>query len=346
MEDGLVSDDKVQGQARRPDSQQLIRQWALLRLLAGATDAYSVKELAEQLQTSKATIERDLATLEHDFALVEESVGKQKKVYRIDQRIRALETITFGTTELLAICAAQQALGSLQDTPILDDLNEVFTKIRGFLSERHNGGLAAMTRVFVSPTRSYVDYGVQRDQIDLLVDAIARRRVCEITYRSPATGATREHRTRPLKLVWHRSAMYLLACLGDHERITTLAVHRIKDLAITSETFKPPAVDVDEHCSKAFGIFVSDREEDVEILFDAEVAWKLEERTIHPSERKERRSDGRLCYRIRSSAQWEIIPWVQTFGPFAEIVSPASWRESARKSAEAMSERYAKEPET
>jgi len=77
-----VSDEQVQVQARRPDSEQLVRQWTLLRLLAGTPDSYSVKELAEQLQTSKATIERDLATLEHDFALVEESVGKQKKVYR------------------------------------------------------------------------------------------------------------------------------------------------------------------------------------------------------------------------------------------------------------------------
>ena len=95
---------------RRPDSQQLVRQWALLRLLADATDAYSVKQLADQLGTSKATVERDLATLERDFALVEESVGKQKKAYRIDHKIRALEAITFGTTELLSIYAAQAAI--------------------------------------------------------------------------------------------------------------------------------------------------------------------------------------------------------------------------------------------
>ena len=63
-------------------------------------------DLAEQLGTSKATVERDLATLERDFAIVEESAGKQKKLYRIDQKIRALEAITFGTTELLAIYAA------------------------------------------------------------------------------------------------------------------------------------------------------------------------------------------------------------------------------------------------
>ncbi len=324
---------------RRPDSQQLVRQWALLRLLADATDAYSVKQLADQLGTSKATVERDLATLERDFALVEESVGKQKKAYRIDHKIRALEAITFGTTELLSIYAAQAAISGMAGTPLHDDLRSVMTKIRGFLSPRHNGGLDALSRVFVPHARGHVDYEPQRDQIDEIVDAIARRRICTITYKA-AGKEPREHRARPLRLVWHRSALYVLACLGDHQRITTLAFHRVRKLEVSNEAFAAPRLDVDAHISKAFGIFVSDQEEDVEIVFDAEVAWSVEERTFHPSEQKERRPDGTLVYRLRSSAQWEIIPWVQSFGALAELVAPLNWRAALRANVEAMMERY------
>ena len=45
---------------RRADSQQLVRQWALLRLLSASGRAWPVKELAEQLAVSKATVQRDL----------------------------------------------------------------------------------------------------------------------------------------------------------------------------------------------------------------------------------------------------------------------------------------------
>jgi predicted DNA-binding transcriptional regulator YafY len=335
-----VSGTNGKSSERRPDSQQLVRQWALLRLLADATDAYSVKQLAEQLATSKATVERDLATLERDFALVEESIGKQKKAYRIDHKIRALEAISFGTTELLAIYAAQAAISGMAGTPLHEDLRSVMTKIRGFLSPRHNGGLNALSRVFVPHTRGHVNYEHQHEVIDELVDAIARRRVCQLTYRAAGKGADRKHRARPLRLVWHRSALYLLACLGDHQRITTLAVHRIRTFDVGTEEFAAPRVDVDGHVSKAFGIFVSDQEVDVEVLFDAEIAWKLEERTFHPSERKERRPDGTLVYRLRSSAQWEIIPWVQSFGALAELVAPASWRDALRTNVIAMMRRY------
>ncbi|MGE0867557.1 MAG: helix-turn-helix transcriptional regulator [Kofleriaceae bacterium] len=326
---------------RRPDSQQLVRQWTLLRLLSDAARPYGVKQLADQLGVSKATIERDLATLERDFALVEESAGKQKKTYRIDAKIRALENLTFGTTELLALFAAQSALTSLSGTPIHDDLRAVLLKIRGFLSARHNGGLEALSRVFVPHARGHVDYEPQRELIDQVVDAIARRRICRLTYHAAWKGTTRRHTARPLRLVWHRSALYLLACLGQHQRITTLAVHRIRDFDATGDSFTPPRVDIDGHIAKAFGIFVSDQEEDVEIVFDAEIAWRVEERTHHPAEHKESLPGGALRYRVRTSALWEILPWVQSFGPLAELVSPSSWRILLKGNMEATLSKYA-----
>jgi predicted DNA-binding transcriptional regulator YafY len=278
--------------------------------------------------------------LEHDFAVVEENVGKQKKAYRIDKKIRALESITFGTTELLAICATHAALAAMAGTPLHDDLKAVMTKIRGFLSPRHNGGLDALSRVFVPHARGHVEYGPQQEMIDEIVDAIARRLVCKLTYYAAWKGTTRSHQARPLRLVWHRSALYLFAHLGERKEITTLAVHRIRKLDVTSETFALPKIDVDAHVAKAFGIFVSDQEQDVEIMFDAEIAWRIEERTHHPNESKVRLPDGKLRYRVRSGAQWEIVPWVQSYGALAELVSPQSWRESLRANAETMLQRH------
>lgn len=325
---------------RHSESSQLVRQWAILRLLRDSAKACTVKQLAEQLRVSKATIKRDLATLEREFAVVEQRVGKQKRAFTIDREIQALESLRFGTMELLAIYASHAMLGALAGTALYDDLGAVVTKIRGALSPRHNGGLDALCRVFQPHVRAQVDYEPQREQIDQLVDPIARRRICTLTYHAAWKGTTRQHTARPLRLLSHKSALYLLACLGEHDRITTLAVHRIRMLDVTSDMFTRPRLNVDAFISKAFGIFVSDHEEDVEIRFDSEIAWHVEERTFHPSELKERCADGSLRYRIRSSAQWEIVPWVQSFGGLAELLSPASWRTSIRASAEAVLARY------
>jgi predicted DNA-binding transcriptional regulator YafY len=141
--------------------------------------------------------------------------------------------------------------------------------------------------------------------------------------------------------VWHRSSLYLFACVRERAQITTFAVHRIRELEKTETVFeRPEELDVEDYISRAFGIFVSDLEEEVEILFDKEIAWRIEEQTFHPDEKKGRREDGTLVYRVRSSAQWEIIPWVRSFGALAELVEPRVWRDVLHADLEAAAARY------
>ena len=249
-------------------------------------------------------------------------------MYRIDQSIRALDSLTFLPMELLAIHAALSGMQFMAGTPFHDDLVAVVQKLRGFLSPRHNGGLDALARVFSAHARGSVLPLQSAEIIDDLVDAIARRKVCRVVYHAASTKTTREHRLRPLRLVWHRSCLYLLVAMAGKQVITTLAVQRIQDLEVTDEVFPPPKLDVDGHLRRAFGIFVSDGEEDVEILFEPDIAWRVAERCYHPDEKKTSLPDGRLRYQLRSSAQWEIVPWVLSFGPLATLVRPAPWRDA------------------
>lgn len=318
-----------------------MRQWAVLRLLCSTDDGLSVKELADQLRVTKPTIERDLAMLQRNFAIVEEQVGKQKKVYRIDRQIRALETLTLAVGELLAIYAAIAGLLAVARTPLHADLQSVMLKIRELLGPAHHGSLDTLQRVFAPNPRRFIDYGPYGDHIDDIADAIARHLVCNFKYHAAWKGTTQTHQVQPMRLVWHRSSLYMLACLGEPPRPTSFAVHRIQDLEKSAAEFEPPrGIDIDEYISKLFGIFVSDLEEEVEILFDAEVAWRIEEHTYHPEEKKHRLPDGRLVYRVRSSAQWEIIPWVRSFGALAELVAPRVWRDVLVANLEAALARY------
>jgi predicted DNA-binding transcriptional regulator YafY len=186
----------------------------------------------------------------------------------------------------------------------------------------------------------HIDYEPKRTAIDQLLDAIARRRACELTYHAALQGATKRHVVRPLRLVWHRSALYVIACLGESPGVVALAVHRIQALSVTNRQFALPRIDIDDHVAQAFGASVGDEKLDVEVRFDREIAWHVEERTFRPDERKDRLRDGTLRYRVRTSAQWEIIPWVASFGPLAELVTPTAWRELLRANVEATLRRY------
>ena len=313
----------------RPQT-QVRRQWALLRLLTATRDGLTVRELAEQLQTTKPTIQRDLDALSAGFAIEEVEVGKQRRVYRIDETVRALESVTFSLAELLSLHAAVDALGGMSSTPLHGDLASVAQKLRGFLAGKRQ--VESLAGVWLRHPRGVINYDHHGDIIDDLGTAIAQRRLCTIRYLSPQ-GRGRDHEIRCLRMLQHDGALYLLAIVGDAGWITTFAVHRIESLTLSRARFEPPRVDVASHMRRAWGIVIGGPPEDVEIIFAAAVAWRIEERTWHPDERKERLPDGRLRYTVRSGAEWEIIPWVLSYGVAAELVSPASWRMSIRDTA-------------
>lgn len=93
---------------RSTSSVRLVRQWALLRLLEKR--AYSVRELAEELEASKSSIQRDITMLQEHFMIVAESVGQQKRVYRL-KRVRQLAPLRVSEAEMEALDAAIEASG-------------------------------------------------------------------------------------------------------------------------------------------------------------------------------------------------------------------------------------------
>jgi predicted DNA-binding transcriptional regulator YafY len=90
----MASDNSKNGR-----SHQLVRQWAILRMLENRE--YSVRELAAELGSSKSSIQRDIVTLQEHFMIVAISVGQQKRVYRLERQ-RAPRSIRFARDELAA----------------------------------------------------------------------------------------------------------------------------------------------------------------------------------------------------------------------------------------------------
>ena len=328
---------------RSPESAQLRRQWSLLRLLSASGRWFAVKDLAEQMGCSKSTIERDLATLEAVFPLAEEHVGEQKRRYRIDLRIRELEAMQpFGAMQLAALAAALEALQPLVGTGLYEDLQGVAHVVRGALAERHNGGIDRLATVFLPHARGYVQYARHTATIDAIVDAIAQRRECLTRYRRAGEPDLVERVVHPLKLLWHDGALYLLCRFTSRNCIGRLAVHRIVELEPTGSQYALPRLDLASAMRRAFGIFDDHSDaQDVEVHFSAQIAWLITERVFHPDELKQALPDGSIRYRIRSTAQQEIVRWVLQFGGEAALVSPDAWRVEVARQAAQIAARHA-----
>ncbi len=103
---------------RRSSSIQLARQWAILRLLE--TRDYSIRELADELQSSKSSIQRDIATLQEHFMIVARCAGQQKRVYRLERQ-RAPGFLRITKAEIMTLEAAV-SVASDSDRSVLSAL--------------------------------------------------------------------------------------------------------------------------------------------------------------------------------------------------------------------------------
>ncbi|MBI5493511.1 MAG: WYL domain-containing transcriptional regulator [Deltaproteobacteria bacterium] len=324
---------------QRPEAaDQLPRQWSLYRLLfrAGAA-GLTVRELAEQLHTHKANVERDLQALAAaGFPLrSQKDPGHAQRLRWILDGEDGVGAAGFGPAELLSLHAASAALQFLANTPVHMDLQAVLSKVRASLAGAKGKTVAGTAHVFVPHLRDFVSYDADdlRAILDDLLDAMARHRMVRVEYLSADARRPKPATLLPLRLFAHHNSLYLLAQRDGKNEVRTYAVHRIRWLEVTDAPFDEPRVDLAAHVEHAFGVFI-EPPTDVEVRFAPEVARYVTERTFHPREEKLRLEDGSIRYRVRAGGRLEIVAWVLGFGGAAELVSPAEWRADVLRGAE------------
>jgi predicted DNA-binding transcriptional regulator YafY len=311
-------------------------------LAAGRAEGYTVRDLAEQLSTSKRNVERDLAALTRaGFPLKTEQdpAHRQRLRWVLAAPLPDLPAPTFGSAELLSLYAATSMLEFLRGTPVHMDLLSVLEKVRGALPE--GKGVSRMAGVFTPHLRSHVGYDAEdsRAILDDLMDATARHLRCQVTYQAAESQRAKSYVIRPLRLFGHHNALYAFVQIEPREAIRTLAVHRIRALEVLKEPFDVPHQDLDTFAQQAFGVFIEDPEE-VEIVFDKSLARYAMERSFHPSERKVRLPDGRVRYTVRAGGRNEMVAFVLGFGGAATLTAPAAWRQDLAARARALQESH------
>jgi predicted DNA-binding transcriptional regulator YafY len=201
---------------RRLDSSQLARQWTIVRLLSSRR-AWTIKEVAAELSTSKSTIQRDLATLERLFAVVEHRDGKQRRRYSISNG-RAPD-VRVGVLELVAIHVARLLVASSPGAPLSSDLTEAANKVAGLAAP----DLPRMQDVArIAPVAPERTSSKRLATTDALVDALLRRRTCRVRHAMLGKEQTVIY---PIELCGKRGVLFVRARIVSKGAVVELAVH-------------------------------------------------------------------------------------------------------------------------
>jgi predicted DNA-binding transcriptional regulator YafY len=313
---------------------EVIRQWKILKSIEAGRYAGSV-ELAKQLGVTERTIRRDLEALqEAGFPLYDERF-EGRKVWRLVEGYRQRVTQTFTLAELAALYFGRNLMSFLGGSPFAQDLESAFDKIRQALPERSLPYLARIQGLFAVRPDPFKDYSRKQEVIAALIDAVLHQRRVRVEYYSFSSRRTKSYLLDPYRVLYYRGGLYLYARADEYDEVRTFAVERIRRIEVLDVGFERPAnFDVADYARGAFGI-AGGRPEDIELLFDAEVAGYIRERVWHESQSVEERPDGRVLLRLHVAQGFDLQAWIKGFLPHVHVYRPAALREALVRDVEA-----------
>lgn len=328
----------------------MLRQWLLLKALSSRRQGITLREMAAETGCSLKTIRRDLNTLQRvGFPLAQIESDHGRKHWRLDaahlDSPPGEAALTFNITEALSLYLGRQFLEPLAGTHFWDGAQSAFRKIRACLGETALRFLDQFAAGFLQTTIGVRDYARHAEIIDTLMIGIEDGRSVRVTYHSLQSAEPATYTLQPYGLVWHKSALYLIARAPHHGEVRHYRVDRVTAADLTNRRFERPAdFDLREHFRAAFGVYRGDgRLQRIRVQFLPAVARYVQEARWHPSQRLTPQRDGSLVAEFELDETEEIKRWILSFGVNAVVEGPTGLVEEMRGEVEGMRAGYERE---
>ncbi len=288
---------------------------------------YRVVELARHFGVSERTIERDLEALSLQGYPVE---PVRRGVYHIPDRPPPLHPV-----EALALFAAGRLLYHQAPTrqygAALEKLARMLPEPLRTLLLRNTEGLAERR-------------GDSRN-LEMVARALLERRVLAFEYRSGGSKHWRPKEVLVYFLEANRTNLGLYAVGYErtyHRSVLTFKLSRMRNGRLLDEVYElPHDFDPNLYFRQAWGVVgIRGEAMDIHLRFAPEAAWRVVEGDYPGLEIERELPDGGLLARLKAApfkggVPWEVLAWIQSFGPRVEVLAPAElralWLEEARR---------------
>jgi proteasome accessory factor B len=304
---------------------QLIRQWAILKQIEHNRWT-TIVDLAEHHVVSTKTIRRDLAALmEAGFPLYDERYDG-KVYWRLNEEYKGLPLASLSLSETAALYFSKKLVINLAAPPFSNDIESAFKKIESALPEKNVEFLDSLDSMITVRADAPKDLDQHKGTIRTLMDAVGEELRIRMQYYSVHSHKRKSYTVHPYRLLYFRSGLYLFAYVEEYQQIRTFAVERIESIEKLGDHFEKPAdFTLENYLGEAFGV-IKEEPEDVEIIFNSDVAEYVRSRVWHPSQQVREIGGGRINMKMRAGGEYELASWVLSFGASATVIAPERLR--------------------
>lgn len=217
--------------------------------------------------------------------------------------------------------SALSILSRFQGMPQFEWVHEMIAVIESKM------GLVTQAKEIISFDAN-IDY-VGLKHISRLFDAIAHRRVVEITYQRFSESQAEKFTFHPYHLRQYNHRWFVLGFYPEKGVPRwNLALDRILQIQELDEKYVHDTTDWDDHFFDIVGVTRKPGKcEEVKLLFTSEQAPYIETKPLHPTQKHNRNEDGKLEVTINVVPNFELEMQILSFGEKVKVLAPENLRE-------------------
>lgn len=292
--------------------------------------------LAEHFEVAPKTAQRSIDFFRDRLhAPLEYSYGH--KGYAYSEPGFQLPFMQLSQQEVWALLVARQLLTELETGHLGQEVGQVTHKLGCLLAARLPG--------HVSPDQAFSlrwqgFYPVRGDHFDTVCQALFNSRLLALTYAAPSSNDVTMRTVEPHHLLNYMGTWHLIAYCRLRNSWRNFNLARIRECHAEETSFVPrPATDWQPLLTASFGIFQGEEVFPVTLLFSAERARLVRDRSYHPAQQLESLPDGRLRLIIPVAHPFEIMMEILGHGAEVEVLSPEWLRDQVHQEIRRMAAR-------
>ncbi|MCK5794785.1 MAG: WYL domain-containing protein [Anaerolineales bacterium] len=308
--------------------EQLSRQWQVLRVLENHRYGISIDDLAERLEVSRRTIERDLYGLsEMGFPIQSESREYGKKFWKLTRHFLDSGTLILSPTEIISLYLASHLVNPLAGTTLEESSHAMLNKIRAILPQTALNYFSELEEtLYIKPSQQ--SRAIPESYLDDIRKAVKETTILKLEYKRDAKPFCVT--LHPYGLIVYENSFYVLGYAEEAGNLRTFKLQRIKKIEPTHRKFNKPENFSLEKCIKgSFGIYDIKKTKPMTVRCEMRdwAARSVLEQKWHPTQIIEKKDGDVVIVSFLLHTTLEFIRWILGFGSMARIIEPEKIRE-------------------
>jgi proteasome accessory factor B len=309
-----------------------------VRELLNSANGASVYDIQERMGVSVRTAHRYIKALEQAGEKLYDELEGHQKVWRLVPSIRR-NTITLTTTQMISLYLSRRIFDFLEGTGFKEDLDEIFRSLEVALKRKDFLAAKNLDRKLLDVNEAPYEYEGRLDDVNDIVTALVSDERLSVVHNSVGRGK-KEFILDPYTLLVYKKGLYLHGYSHHHQGERTFALDGFKKIDWRrGDWFEyPSGYEPSQLFRGNFGLFKGPKTM-VRIFFDERVKRFVMRRKWHPKQQIKNVAGG-VEFSTEVEGTIELESWVLSFGDKAEVLEPATLRESIAKQLEEAHKRY------